>query len=75
MAVRNRKTREFKDRQCRYCPLADMRAFRKGWPCCPVKHPKIENGHCRDKETADKKPKRKRLKKEGEDGPKGDVGD
>ena len=46
----NRKTKEFKDRQCRYCKLADKRAFRKGWPCCPKPNPKIVDGRCRDRE-------------------------
>ena len=58
-----RKTRAFKDRQCRYCLLRDKSAFRKGRPCCPNPHPKIENGHCRDKEEADIKAGKKVRKK------------
>ena len=57
MAKGRRKTREFKDRQCRYCARADKSAFRKGWPCCPLEHPKIENGHCRDRVPTGKKSK------------------
>ena len=59
----NKKTKDFKDRQCRYCPLADKRAFRKGWPCCPLPNPRIFNGHCRDKPAA----KAKKARKGGEE--------
>lgn len=40
------KTKEFKEKQCGHCKLADQRAYRKGWPCCPLPNPKIRNGHC-----------------------------
>lgn len=53
MSQGRRKTRAFKDRQCRYCARADKSAFRKGWPCCPLEHPHIENGHCRDREPTE----------------------
>lgn len=46
MAVSTRKTREFKDSQCRHCEHADKRALRKGWPCCSLPNPQIRNGHC-----------------------------
>jgi len=48
------KTREFKDRQCRYCELADKAKFRKGQPCCPLPNPRIDNGHCRDRKPTKK---------------------
>jgi len=46
----NRKTLEFKEKQCGHCDLADKRALRKGWPCCTYKgETKIRNGHCSER--------------------------
>jgi len=46
------KTKEFKERQCRYCKLADKSKFRKRRPYCPLPNPRIRNGHCMDREMA-----------------------
>ena len=48
------KTRTFKEKQCGNCIKADARAFRKGWPCCPLDNPQIRTGHCTDREPRDK---------------------
>lgn len=49
MSVGGKKTLEFKKRQCGHCGLADKRALRKGWNCCPLPNPQIRNGHCADR--------------------------
>lgn len=61
MSRGHKKTREFKDRQCRYCELADARALRKGQPCCPLPNPRIRNGHCIDRKPIKRK-KRSKVK-------------
>ena len=48
------KTREFKDRQCRYCKRADKLKFRHGRPCCPLPNPRIRNGHCLERQPSNK---------------------
>lgn len=48
------KTRKFKDRQCRYCELADLYKFKQGQPCCPITNPRIQNGHCLDRKPTTK---------------------
>lgn len=49
-----RKTREFKDSQCRYCLLADPDKFKQGQPCCPKPNPRIRDGRCLEKEKTTK---------------------
>jgi len=48
------KTKTFKERQCRFCELADARAFRKMEPCCPLPNPRIRTGHCLDRKPMEK---------------------
>ncbi|MBA7607525.1 hypothetical protein ES703_14684 [subsurface metagenome] len=58
MSRGHRKTRDFKDRQCRYCELADKLKLRRGESCCPLPNPKIRNGHCIDPKPMEVKVKR-----------------
>ncbi len=52
MAITQKITRQFKEKNCAYCKLADKRKLKKGRPCCgwADKHngqqPDIRNGHC-----------------------------
>ena len=46
------KTKEFKERQCRYCELADKVKFGRGRPCCPLPNPRIRTGHCMDRKAS-----------------------
>jgi len=46
MATNQKKTRDFKDKQCGHCKLADKAKLRQGRPCCPFPNPQIRNGHC-----------------------------
>ena len=46
MAIGKRKTRDFKDRECRHCKHADKRALKKGYNCCPFPNPQIRKGLC-----------------------------
>lgn len=52
------KTLDFKKRQCGHCKLADKRALRKGWNCCPFPNPAIKNGHCVPREPTASRTKR-----------------
>ena len=54
MAMGRKKTRDFKNTQCRHCKRVDKRALRKGWPCCPLLNPQIRNGHCVDRKPTGK---------------------
>ncbi|KKN40508.1 hypothetical protein LCGC14_0732970 [marine sediment metagenome] len=49
------KTKDFKERQCRYCERSDKIKFRQRRPCCPLPNPRIRNGHCLERK-ATKKP-------------------
>jgi len=55
MGAKNRKTKEFKDRQCRYCELSDKTKLRQRRPCCPVPNPQIRSGHCENRKPLKKK--------------------
>jgi len=46
------KTLEMKRTECMSCPLVDKAKKRQGKPDCPVKNPKIRNGHCLDRMKA-----------------------
>ena len=48
------KTKDFKERQCRYCERADAVKFRQGRPCCPLPNPRIRTGHCEDRQPTEK---------------------
>ena len=39
MGAKNRKTKEFKDRQCRHCELSSKMKLRQSHPCCPLPNP------------------------------------
>jgi len=71
MSKSNKRNREFKDRQCAYCPLADRRAMRQGRPdyCKFIEEtgeqPEIRNGHCVP--MAEAKKKKAGTKKQKED--------
>lgn len=51
------KTLDFKKKQCGHCRLADKRALRKSWTCCPFPNPTIRNGHCINRVTPEKEAK------------------
>jgi len=55
MAKGNRKTKDFKDKQCRTCQLASKAKFRRREPCCPFPNPKIKSGHCQERVPIKKK--------------------
>ena len=50
MAVNQKKTRTFKDKQCRNCELTNKAKLRKGRPYCPFPNPQIRNGLCLQRE-------------------------
>lgn len=60
MAKTKKHTRDFKERQCAYCKLADKRELRKGrsnycgYKKKTEKDPDIQNGHCANR-VPDKK--------------------
>ena len=57
MSVGHKKTLDLKRKECAHCKKADKRAMRQGRDFCPVKNPKIRNGHCLDSELTGKRGK------------------